>query len=205
MLLISQSLYGFCVFNVSHLVIYCYHTGPTPPANTPVPNLGNPTATPQTPESPRPSSSLRSPTSTADSPSSSDTDCSLSIAAAVLCTFALTATLTVFATIVVTYLGFKGRQRRMDKQSISSPVIDVAPQAPTKQAPTIQPHMTQVPMEQAPTTQAPMIQGPMTQDPTMTSKTSKMAVLEQVDKYCISTIDEMEDSSGVGSVSTTTP
>ena len=93
----------------------------------------------------------------------------------------------------------------MDKQSISSPVIDVAPQAPTKQGPTIQTHMTQVPTEQAPMTQAPMIQGPMTQDSTMTSKTSKMAVLEQVDMYCISTIDEMEDSSGVGSVSTTTP
>ena len=118
----------------------------------------------------------------------------------------------------------------MDKQSISSPVIDVAPQAPTKQGPTkqgptIQTHMTQVPTEQAPMTQAPMIQGPMTQAPmiqgpmtqapmiqgpmtqdsTMTSKTSKMAVLEQVDMYCISTIDEMEDSSGVGSVSTTTP
>lgn len=47
--------------------------------------------------------------------------CSISIAAAVLLTFALTATSVVFITIGVTYLWFKGRDSRKIKSGTSSP------------------------------------------------------------------------------------
>lgn len=102
----------------------------TTPTTTPIPHLGHSTTLPS--NSPRVPKFSQSPSTTMDSSSSnSNRDCSISIVAAVLCTFALTATLATFITVVITYLWFKKGHTRRTKSGVSSPDLGSAHPATT--------------------------------------------------------------------------
>lgn len=134
---------AFCVINVYVVVVFTclpwyendshliFLTGPNPSSTTPGPSIDD-TSTSSLPYGPdigKPSSP-HSPSSTMDSESPRTKSCSISIAAAVLSTFALTATVVVFITIGTTYLWFKGKDSRKIKSGTSSP--DLGSGHPTK-------------------------------------------------------------------------
>lgn len=119
--------------NDSHLI---FLTGPNPSSTTPGPSIDTSTGSiPYSPDIGKPSSP-HSPSSTMDSESPRTKSCSISIAAAVLSTFALTATIVVFITVGTTYLWFKGKDSRKIKSGTSSP--DLGSGHPTRKHTNVQ-------------------------------------------------------------------